>query len=142
MGLQERLAEATGGSGGQPGRVCPRDYLTDPASLARAPDLMADTLYVVGGLYGNGLALDAIEALATAEPAPAAIVFNGDAHWFDAEPGMFRQLEARLAAYPAICGNVELEIARDIDIGAGCGCAYPPDVDDGVVERSNTILAR
>jgi hypothetical protein len=126
----------------QPGRICPRDYLIDPAALARAPDLVADTLYVVGGLYGNGFALDAIEALAAAEPVPATLVFNGDAHWFDAEPQMFRQLDARLAAYPAIAGNVEFELARDSDAGVGCGCAYPLDVGDDVVERSNAILAR
>jgi hypothetical protein len=125
-----------------PGRVCPRDYLTGPAAFARAPDIVAETLYVVGGLYGNSFALDTIEAMAAAEPVPAAIVCNGDAHWFDAEPERFRQLDARLARYPAIAGNVEFELARDRDAGAGCGCAYPPDVADDVVERSNAILAR
>jgi hypothetical protein len=104
--------------------------------------LAAGTLYVVGGLYGNGFALDAIEALASAEPEPATLVFNGDAHWFDAKPEMFSELDARLAAYPAIAGNVEFELARDDDAGAGCGCAYPSDVADDVVERSNAILAR
>ncbi len=130
------------GASDLPGRVCPRDYLTDPAAFARAPDLAADTLYVIGGLYGNNFALDAIEALAAAEPVPPTLVFNGDAHWFDAEPEIFPQLDARLAPYPAIAGNVEFELARESDAGAGCGCAYPLDVDDGVVERSNTILAR
>jgi hypothetical protein len=37
---------------------------------------------------------------------------------------------------------VESEIARPDDIGAGCGCAYPETVDDGVVQRSNAILSR
>ena len=35
------------------GRVCPVDYTYSPAVFARAPDLTAETLYVVGGLYGN-----------------------------------------------------------------------------------------
>jgi hypothetical protein len=122
------LTDALLSNRGQPGRVCPLDYRTDPAGLARAPDIVTDTLYVVGGLYGNGFALDAIEALAAAEPSPATLVFNGDAHWFDAEPKAFRQLDARLAGYPAIGGNVEFELARDFDAGAGCGCAYPPEV--------------
>lgn len=124
----------------QAGRVCPLDYCTDPAELARAPDIVADTLYVVGGLYGNAFALDAIEALAAAEPAPVTLVFNGDAHWFDAQPEALAELDARLARYPAIAGNIEFELARDVDAGAGCGCAYPARVPDDVVERSNAIL--
>lgn len=126
----------------QPGRVCPHDYRTDPAGLAREPDLVADTLYIVGGLYGNAFALDAIEALAAAEASPATLVFNGDAHWFDAQPVVFAELDARLARYPAIAGNIEFELARAVDVGAGCGCAYPEQVPDDVVARSNEILLR
>lgn len=128
--------------GAKPGRVCPLDYVTNPAHLAREADFTAETLYVVGGLYGNAFALDAIEAMARAEPGPVTIVLNGDAHWFDAEPDAFRRLDARLARYPAICGNVERELGRSQDAGAGCGCAYPESVEDGVVERSNAILSR
>jgi hypothetical protein len=105
-----------------------------------APEIEAETLYVVGGLYGNLAALDAIERLAAAEPVPPAIVFNGDFHWFDADPAWFADIERRVALHPAIRGNVETEIARAGDIGAGCGCAYPPDVDEGAVLRSNEIL--
>lgn len=129
-------------TGMQPGRMCPRDYRTDPAGLARQPDILADTLYVVGGLYGNAPALDAIEALAAAEPSPVTVVFNGDAHWFDAQPEVFAGLDARLARYRAIAGNIEFELARDADAGAGCGCAYPEHVPDDVVARSNAILSR
>ena len=126
----------------RPGRMCPLDYYTDPAVLARAPDILADTLYIVGGLYGNAFALDAIEALAAAEPSSVTVVINGDAHWFDAQTSMFHQLEARLARYPAIAGNIEFELARDLNTGAGCGCAYPAQVSDDVVERSNRILVQ
>lgn len=125
----------------KPGRICPTDYHIGPEVFRRDPDFVAETLYVVGGLYGNAFALDAIEAMAAAEPGPVTIVVNGDAHWFDAELHAFRSLDVRLARYPAICGNVELELARTADIGAGCGCAYPDNVDDGVVQRSNAIIA-
>jgi hypothetical protein len=123
------------------GRSCPRDYRYDPATFRRPPDLSASALIVVGGLYGNTQALDAVEALAATDPG-ATVVFNGDAHWFDADPALFGALETRLARYPALRGNVETEIARDADVGAGCGCAYPADVDEGVVARSNIILDR
>ncbi len=125
----------------KPGRFCPVDYATSPTTLAGVPQLAADTLYVVGGLYGNAFALDAIEAMAAAEQGPVKIVFNGDAHWFDADGPTFRSLDARLARYPAICGNVELELGRARDVGAGCGCGYPETVDESVVERSNAILS-
>jgi len=67
-------------------------------------------------------------------------VFNGDFHWFDAEPEWFAAIEKGVGRHRAIRGNVESEIARPGDIGAGCGCAYPEGVDEGVVTRSNEIL--
>jgi predicted phosphodiesterase len=124
------------------GRICPRDYTYSPAELARAADFSADTRYVVGGLYGNLAALEEIEKLATAERRPPEIVFNGDFHWFDAEPGWFASVERGVTPHRALRGNVETEISRADDIGAGCGCAYPDNVDDDVVRRSNEILAQ
>jgi hypothetical protein len=120
------------------GRVCPTDYTYSPAVLNRAPDVAADTLYVVGGLYGNTQALREIERMAATEN--ATLVFNGDFHWFDADPDWFAEIEAGVAPHRALRGNVESEIGREGDIGAGCGCAYPPSVDEGVVTRSNAIL--
>jgi hypothetical protein len=124
------------------GRICPRDYAYAPSVFARAADFSADTLYVVGGLYGNLAALEAIETLAAQEATPPDIVFNGDFHWFDAEPGWFAAIERGVAPHRALRGNVETEISRGHDIGAGCGCAYPDNVDDNVVRRSNEILTR
>jgi hypothetical protein len=121
--------------------MCPFDYRYDPAVFRRAPEIETEILYVVGGLYGNLEALDAVERLAAAERTPPTVVFNGDFHWFDAEPGWFAAVERRVRAHRAMRGNVETEIARAGDIGAGCGCAYPKSVDDGVVRRSNAILA-
>jgi len=130
-----------GGASNAPGRICPVDYRYSPAVFARERELDAVTIYVVGGLYGNLAALDAVERLAAAEPAPATIVFNGDFHWFDADASWFSAIESRVARHVALRGNVETEIARRNDIGAGCGCAYPEAVDDGIVQRSNEILA-
>jgi hypothetical protein len=123
------------------GRVCPADYAYAPSVFDRAPDLAAETIYVVGGLYGNLDALNAIDELAACEPAPPTIVFNGDFHWFDAESTWFAEIDDRVARHHALRGNVESEIARAADIGAGCGCAYPVSVDDGTVLRSNAILS-
>jgi hypothetical protein len=121
--------------------MCPTDYRYSPSVLNRAPDFSADILYVVGGLYGNLAALKKIEWLACRERHPVTVVFNGDFHWFDAEPDWFAAIEKGVARHRAIRGNVETEIARAGDIGAGCGCAYPESVDEGVVTRSNEILA-
>jgi hypothetical protein len=104
----------------------------------RPAELAADVLYVAGGLYGNLSALNEIERLAAHEG--ATVVFNGDFHWFDAEPGWFAEVARRVARHHAIRGNVETEIARTAGIGAGCGCAYPASVDEDAVRRSNEIL--
>ncbi len=123
------------------GRMCPADYRYPPSVFDRPAELTADVLYVVGGLYGNLAALDQVERLAAGERAAATIVFNGDFHWFDAEPAWFAEIARRVARHRATRGNVESEIARGGDIGAGCGCAYPASVDEDVVRRSNEILA-
>jgi hypothetical protein len=124
-----------------PGRTCPPHYGYSPRVFARAADVQADTLYVIGGLYGNVAALDAIERTAAHERGPAHLVFNGDFHWFDAEPALFAEVQQRVLAHRALRGNVETEIATD-DAEAGCGCAYPESVPDEDVARSNAILAR
>ena len=122
------------------GRLCPHDYRYAPSVFRRPPEITAEVLYMVGGLYGNLAALDAVEGLAAAERVPPTIVFNGDFHWFDAEPAWFAEVARRVGRHRAIRGNVETEIARSRDIGVGCGCAYPPSVEDDVVRRSNEIL--
>jgi hypothetical protein len=122
------------------GRMCPVDYCYEPSVFDRPAEIAADVLYVVGGLYGNLAALAAVEQLAEGERAPVTIVFNGDFHWFDAEPAWFDAIETGVKRHAATRGNVETEIARSGDIGAGCGCAYPDSVADAVVARSNEIL--
>jgi hypothetical protein len=132
------LAE-TRGVESRPGRACPLAYRYSPRVFRREPELRAETLYVAGGLYGNVEALEPLLELVARER--AALVFNGDFHWFDVEDGDFERIDAEVARHHALRGNVETEIAHD-DEAAGCGCAYPADVSDAEVSRSNEILAR
>jgi hypothetical protein len=124
-----------------PGRNCPLSYRYSPDVFRRAPEIEAETLYVIGGLYGNPFALDAIVELAAQESPAPTLVFNGDFNWFDVDPGGFAALNARVLEHAALRGNVETELAND-DAEAGCGCAYPEYVGDADVGRSNAILGR
>ena len=124
-----------------PGRVCPIRYRYGAQALAGAPTREASTLYVVGGLYGNGPALDTIELLARTDrhgSEPPTVCFNGDFNWFNVADREFAQINLRVLAHDAILGNVEAELDSPVD-EAGCGCAYPDGVDEATVERSNLI---
>jgi len=129
-----------------PGRSCPLHYRYAPEVFAtEAPsDLQAlDVLYVVGGLYGNDLALERVLEMFEQERGRKRLVFNGDFHWFDIDPDVFARVQRAVLGHVAIRGNVETELAAEGgEADAGCGCAYPEWVGDGVVERSNRILAR
>jgi len=125
----------------RPGRTCPVSYRYSPADFCRDPEIVAETVYVIGGLYGNVEALEAVYALAAREPGPVILVFNGDFHWFDVSPPEFARITRAVLDDWAIRGNVETEVAVE-DYGAGCGCAYPLDVSDADVSRSNEILER
>jgi hypothetical protein len=126
------------------GRSCPLSYRYQPEALVRPAQLEADTLYVVGGLYGNPVALRAILERADREPGgPAAIVCNGDFHWLDIDPEDFQAITEAVLAHHATRGNVEAELASEgSGEDAGCGCAYPDYVADEVVDRSNEIMTR
>lgn len=137
--------EAAGGmSGWEPGRSCPFDYRYGAEALNRPPEAEAETLLVVGGLYGNPEALDAVLALYRAEvrraSGPVRLVFNGDCHWFDVDAAAFARINTAVARHEAIQGNVEAELAEAS--GAGCGCGYPPYVSQASVGCSNRIMAR
>jgi hypothetical protein len=123
------------------GRSCPLRYRYGAGALACLPAGAAETLYVVGGLYGNLPALETIEAMAAAEPGPVSIVFNGDFNWFNIDDAEFGEINRRVLAYQATLGNVEAELGAAGD-AAGCGCAYPAQVDAAIVDRSNLIHAR
>lgn len=125
----------------RPGRVCPLAYRYAPADLARAAVLEADTLYVIGGLYGNGPALAEILERAGRERDNVTLVFNGDFNWFNVDAAGFASINGEVLRHTATRGNVETEIAGDDD-AAGCGCGYPDFVGDAEVERSNRIIER
>lgn len=123
------------------GRSCPLHYRYGAEALAAPSAWSAETVYVIGGLYGNTQALEAIRALAAAEPVTPKLVFNGDFHWFDVDPVQFQTIDAGVRVHTPLRGNVETELAADSD-DAGCGCGYPDWVPDKVVQRSNQILQR
>lgn len=121
-----------------PGRSCPLRYRYGAGAIALAPEQRVRTLYVVGGLYGNVPALDAVETMARSEQDTPSLCFNGDFNWFDIADSTFSELNRRVLAYDAILGNVEAEFDEGSG-DAGCGCAYPDHVDPMIVERSNRI---
>lgn len=128
----------------KPGRSCPLRYRYATQALRAEPLVCADTLYVIGGLYGNVEALRAILALKLAEERAAAppvkLLFNGDFNWFDIDEASFREINDTVLAHDAIQGNVEAELDGEGDVG--CGCAYPPYVDQQTVDCSNAIMER
>ena len=121
-----------------PGRSCPLRYRYAPAALAAAPEQTAETLYVIGGLYGNRPALAALLQLAAHESGPVRLCFNGDFNWFNVDDAGFVAINDFVLGHDACLGNVEAELLAEDD-DAGCGCAYPESVDAGTVERSNQI---
>jgi len=124
-----------------PGRSCPVAYRYRPEDLAGPVAFATSTLYVVGGLYGNTRALDAVLARAAEEPSPPEIVFNGDFHYLDVEPDRFAAIEAGVHDHHATLGNVEYALTAPDDT-VGCGCDYPSYVADDVVTNSNLVVAR
>jgi hypothetical protein len=126
-----------------PGQSCPPHYRYRPADFRGPASLHADTVYVIGGLYGNPEALRTILSMQAEEARRGirvALVFNGDHHWFDVDPAWFRKIDAEVLTHCAIRGNVETELAAETD--AGCGCNYPDYVDAVHVARSNAIMTR
>ncbi len=124
-----------------PGRACPLHYRYSPSTFSRVADCAAETVYVIGGLYGNLPALQEVLAMAARETVAPTLVFSGDFHWFDVDPSTFAAVNAEVFKHVALRGNVETELAPDAN-EAGCGCAYPDYVDDADVERSNNIMRR
>jgi len=122
------------------GRFCPPGYGYAPSVFSGTSEIEAETLYAVGGLYGNGFALDEVQEMASAEPGPVRIVFNGDFNWFNIRPDSFYTINESVLRHTALRGNVETELASD-DQEAGCGCAYPETVSEEEVARSNRILS-
>lgn len=122
------------------GRSCALSYRYPPYSFRAPATAQADILYVVGGLYGNEQALATVLRLFAAERGRKHLIFNGDFNWFNVAPASFRRINETVLSYDAIRGNVETELGPLSSDVAGCGCAYPDWVDDGVVHRSNAMM--
>lgn len=118
------------------GRNCSLEYILKKDWTKKIKKLKAEVVYIVGGLYGNRYALEIINKMARDENAK--IVFNGDMHWFDIEKEDFLKVEELSKGSIKLLGNVEFELLNNTS-SLGCGCNYPQDVSDGVVERSNII---
>ena len=122
-----------------PGRSCPIHYRYNPAVLATLePQPINHTVYVIGGLYGNHLALEQILTLQQADHDPT-LVFNGDFNWFNKTSDNFQNINREVLRHLAIAGNVEKELIHPDD-SIGCGCSYPGWVTDDTVLRSNEII--
>lgn len=114
-----------------PGRLCPLHYRyryryryrpDDFAVPALAHQQALAVLHVVGGLYGNDLALARVLELFDAERGRKRLVFNGDFPWLDADPATFARVQCGVLAHGATRGNVETELATGDEGGdAGCG---------------------
>ena len=122
------------------GRICPLNYRYSPAVFSQAATIRAESIYVIGGLYGNQSALAAIRLLAANERITPTLIFNGDFNWFNVNPHQFEAINTEVLKHIALRGNVETELASLND--DGCGCAYPETVDDADVARSNEIMTR
>ena len=127
------------------GRNCPLHYRYAPEALAGADALQVETLYVIGGLYGNVESLRQVLAMKRDEEARSGarveLLFNGDFNWLDVDAASFAEINETVLQHTALLGNVEAELGS-ADEGNGCGCNYPAYVDAAVVERSNAIMRR
>ena len=127
----------------QPGRTCPLRYRYVPEVFASGAALRAETIYVVGGLYGNVESLRCVLEMKRAEEDATSsrvhLLFNGDFNWFDCDAESFREINEAVLLHAALTGNVEAELDSDEN---GCGCSYPAYVEAQVVDRSNAIMQR
>jgi len=148
-------AEGTKSSKAAPGKAppsevpgdssqCPLDYRYAPSDLNRPPQWSAETVYVIGGLYGNPEALDAVLSMAEGERrrgCEVSLVFNGDFNWFNVDPHDYARINGEVLGHIAIAGNVEAELGREGE-GGHCGCNYPAYVNPEIPERSDRIFRR
>jgi hypothetical protein len=127
----------------QAGRSCPLHYRY-PADVFAAPaTLRSQTLYVVGGVYGNVPSLHRVLEMKREEEQRTGgrvdLLFNGDFNWFDSDADGFIEINTKVLEHLALQGNVEAELDGAGDDN-GCGCNYPEYVDAVVVDRSNAII--
>src|SRR5262245_58407549 len=103
----------------KPGRSCPPHYRYSPTVFATPAEVSCEVLYVVGGVYGNEPALDAVDAAFAAEAGAKHLIFDGDFNWFNIHPVLFERLNERVLRCTATRGNVETELGT---VGNAAGC--------------------
>jgi len=123
---------------------CSPAYVTNAQDLADASqDTECDVLYVVGGLYGNVKALEALEEGIERERRHGLhieVCFNGDFNFFNASTDSWARINQGVRALgTATAGNVEREALNG---DGGCGCAYPDYVDGAFADRAAAIVQR
>ena len=123
---------------------CSPAYVTHAQDLADASqDTDCDVLYVVGGLYGNVKALEALEEGMERERRHGLrieVCFNGDFNFFNATSKTWARINHGVRALgKATAGNVEREALNG---DGGCGCAYPDYVDGAFADRASAIVER
>lgn len=115
-------------------------YRYRPELFSQGSSLSAETLYVVGGLYGNVEALRTVLAMRESEGGRVALLFNGDFNWFNVDEESFVEVNETVLSHWACQGNVEAELANPAE--GGCGCNYPAYVSQETVNRSNAMMRR
>ena len=129
----------------QSGRSCPPHYRYRPEVFAGPATLHAETLYVVGGVYGNVESLRRVFEMKREEErhtgGRVVLLFNGDFNWFDCDADGFVEINQSVLEHLALRGNVEAEL-DGASGDNGCGCNYPDSIDAAVVDRSNAIMRR
>lgn len=107
--------------------------------------LCAETVYIVGGIYGNMEALRCVLQMKIQEEqqfgTPVKLLFNGDYNWLNCDAESFVEINESVLCHFAMRGNVETELA-DASGGNDCGCNYPNYIDNSLIERSNLIMQR
>lgn len=105
---------------------------------------MSSILLFGGGLYGNRFALSSLRRLRDTLAKSfenVTVVLNGDFHWFDARPEIFRDITEQIqqAEFKCTLGNVEKQLMLDDD---SCGCNYPKWVDSETPRLANLIYSQ
>ncbi|GAC1430214.1 MAG: hypothetical protein NVSMB6_29210 [Burkholderiaceae bacterium] len=119
-------------------------YRYAPSVFQHSATVETDVLYVVGGLYGNEMALASVLDMFAVERGAKHLIFNGDFNWFNVDHDSFRRINETVLSFDATRGNIETELDKSTtaDSETGCGCGYPEWVDDRVVAYSNDIMRR
>ena len=127
------------------GRIHPLSYTINLNDIKDTPMKIVETVYIIGGLYGNWAALSHILKYKLIEEiemkSNVTLLFNGDFNWLNVTNETFELINQTVLQHIALKGNIESELAAPTP-NVGCGCAYPDSVEDEIVDRSNSMIQR